>query len=66
MTDHIVQFIYQEQPIKFYDMSEELSTSMAKDIVFPRHHILDHYVTSHVVGGMQGTYVRTVQMLRSR
>ena len=38
---------------------------MAKDIVFPSHRILDHYVTSHVVGGMQGTYVRTVQLLRS-
>ena len=42
------------------------STSMAKDNVFPCHRILDHYVNSHVVGGMQGTYVRTVQMLRSR
>ena len=42
------------------------STSIAKDNVFPCHHILDHYVISHVVGGMQGTYVQTVRMWRSR
>ena len=42
------------------------STSVDKDNIFRCHCIWDHYVISHVVGGMQGTYVRTVQMLRSR
>ena len=42
------------------------STSMDKGNVFPCHYILDHYVISRMVGGMQGTYVQTVQMWRSR
>ncbi len=57
MTEQVMQFIYHERLIKFYDKSRELTNMHGGRYHIPSNHIVDHYVISHVVDSM-ATYVQ--------